>query len=73
MNVCKANNEWDDEDDCDDDDDNKDNAVVDADVNADADDYDDADDDNIYIMMKCLYVMFLLILPSPCQADDIYI
>ena len=24
-------------------------------------------------MMKCLCVMFLLILPSPCQADDIYI
>ena len=35
---------------------------------------DDDDDDAIYIMMKfCLYVTFLLILPSPCQADDIYI
>ena len=33
--------------------------------------------DDIYIMMKCLYVCvcvtFLLIFPSPCQADDIYI
>ena len=37
---------------------------------------DDVDDD-IYIMVKCMsvcmYVTFLLILPSPCQAGDIYI
>ena len=35
------------------------------------DDY-EADDD-IYIMVKCVYVTFLLILPSPCKADDIFI
>ena len=38
---------------------------------------DDEDNDDIYIMMKCVYVClcvtFLLILPSPSQADDIYI
>ena len=46
----------------------------DDDGGGDDDDDDDYDDDDIYIMMKfCMYVMFLLIFPSPCQADDIYI
>ena len=26
-----------------------------------------------YIMVERVYVMFSLILPSPCKADDIYI
>ena len=48
----------------------------DVDVNGDDDDeYDDGDD--IYIMMKCLYVSmsvtFLLILPSPFSKLAIYI
>ena len=54
------------EDDNDDDDDGGDDD--------DDDDDGDDDDDDIYIMMKfCMYVTFLLIFPSPCQADNIYI
>ena len=83
--VCRSRTDWrhnddkgddndDDVDDDGDDDDYDDGDDGDDDEDDDGgDDDDDEDDDggDIYIMMKCVSVTFLLIFPSPCQADDI--